>query len=98
MPSMSERLRRIEAQRKAQSQSIEASRQASFERLFEMRAYVEEFGVDTELPEHLMHHPSPSDRATIEWLRSSGSGWVEDPDAIALLEDWEAEINEHERC
>ena len=89
--SLNERVRRLEATRTARARS--SDRVAGFEHAFALVEYVRVHGRDGPLPEYLVHRDREEEIATLEWLRSSGSGWDTDPDAIALLEAWERDLH-----
>jgi len=91
MGSLNDRVRRLEATRTARASSSE--RVAGFERAFALVEYVRDHGRDVPLPDHLAVRDLAKELLTLEWLRSSGSGWDTDPDAIALLEAWERDLH-----
>jgi len=91
------RIRRLESAKSARAQAARASpdskRAADYERLFELIEHARQHGPDASVPEHLRRISNPgSERATIQCLRSSGSGWDTDPEAKALLEAWERDL------
>lgn len=90
MGSLNDRVRKLEAARVARARSN--TRTAALERHAALVEWVRHHGRDGPLPEHLVHRDRQEEIATIEWLRSSGSGWDTDPEAIAFLKAWERDL------
>jgi len=90
---LEDRIRRLEASRASRSARAHSTGPtAALERHAALIEYVRHYGRDVPLPEHLVHRDREEEIATLEWLRSSGSGWDNDADAIALLEAWERDL------
>lgn len=93
MASMNDRLRQIEATRQTWTRS--ASQTAALERYCELVKHVQKNGRDVPVPDHLLaHRDQEKELSLIAWLRSSGSGWDTDPEAIAFLAKWEKDLCE----
>jgi hypothetical protein len=90
---LEDRIRRLEASRASRSaRARSTSPTADLERHAALVEYVRDHGREVPLPEHLVHWDREEEIATLGWLRSSGSGWDTDPEAIALLEAWERDL------
>ena len=90
---MNDRLRRIEAT--CQTWTRSASQTAELERYCELVEHVRKNGRDVPVPDHLLaHRDLDEELSLIAWLRSSGSGWDTDPDAIVFLAEWERDLCE----
>jgi len=90
---LEDRIRRLEASRASRSAwGRSTSPTAALERHAVLVEYVRDRGREAPIPEHLVHRNREEEIATLGWLRSSGSGWDKDADAIALLEAWERDL------
>lgn len=98
------RVRRLESARSARTAQAASGANPrlakDYERLFELIEYARKVpqGSDAPVPEHLLaNRDRGSERETIERLRSSGSGWEADPEAIEFLREWEADPGAQDR-